>query len=266
MKNKYSFNIKCINCDIKGHSLKECKLPITSYGILGYHIFNNNQIKFLLIQRKDSIGYIDLIRGKYNHNIKKNQILKTLIDEMTLEEKNNLLYFNFDELWNKLWVNKQSKIYTNDYYLAKIKYNSLDIQHMIKESLIDTKWLDTEYTIPKGRKNRYENKIECAIREFSEETGIDKKYINFIDSIPFEEIFFGSNGTYYKHVYYLTEITTDDIPFVNNKNPLQCGEVKNVKWFDYKEAMNVFRSYDSTKRYLIHKFNNYLLKKEKITN
>ena len=40
------------------------KTPIVSYGIIPFTIINKT-IHFLMIRRKDSVGYIDLIRGKY---------------------------------------------------------------------------------------------------------------------------------------------------------------------------------------------------------
>jgi len=45
--------------------------------------------KYLLICRKDSLGYIDFLRGKYplyNENY-----IQTLVDEMTVNEKKSLL-------------------------------------------------------------------------------------------------------------------------------------------------------------------------------
>ena len=59
----------CNNCGKQGHSFHQCKLPITSYGII---LFRSSPkgLQFLMIRRKDSFGYIDFIRGKYlSHNI-----------------------------------------------------------------------------------------------------------------------------------------------------------------------------------------------------
>ena len=55
----------CNNCGKQGHLYHQCKLPITSNGIIAFRI-NNNNIEYLMICRKDSLGYIDLLRGKYN--------------------------------------------------------------------------------------------------------------------------------------------------------------------------------------------------------
>jgi len=56
--------IYCNNCGKRGHISKYCNIPITSYGVL---LFVDNDIpKITMIQRKDSLCYIEIIRGKYD--------------------------------------------------------------------------------------------------------------------------------------------------------------------------------------------------------
>ena len=61
MKN---FNF-CNNCGKSGHLFHQCKLPITSIGIILFRI-NQNNIELLLVCRKNSLGFVDFMRGKYN--------------------------------------------------------------------------------------------------------------------------------------------------------------------------------------------------------
>lgn len=254
-------NIICINCSKKGHTFKDCIYPVTSYGILAFKRFiedGKEQVKFLLVQRKDSIGYIDFVRGKYDNRIKKEDIYRILLGEMTLNEKKRLLENSFDEIWDSLWINKKSRVYNNDYDLSKKKLQSIDYKSMLRDSLSETKWVKSEFSIPKGRRNNSEQFIDCAIREFSEESGFKKNDIKHIYPEKIEEVFFGSNGLAYRHVYYLAEVTRDDIPEIDHTNVLQAGEIKYVNWFTYKEAMNSFRNYDTTKRGIIHKVNKFI--------
>ena len=46
---------------------------------------HNNDYKMLLICRKDSLGYVDFIRGRYN--LENKQYIMNLIDIMTIKEK-----------------------------------------------------------------------------------------------------------------------------------------------------------------------------------
>jgi len=248
----------CINCEQAGHTFRNCMYPIISYGILGYR-YTTEGYRYLLVQRKDTMGFIDFVRGKYDNKFKKSETLKVLVGEMTMDEKLKLLECDFDTIWGDMWMNKNSRIYKYDYDTAKKKFQSIDTEHLIKSTLSETKWTQTEFSIPKGRKNNAEYTLDCAIREFCEETGLVKDNIKMSNNtLPIEEIFYGSNGVVYKHVYFLAEINTDTIPEINYKCVLQAGEIKSIKWFTYKEAMNVFRNYDTTKRAVIHRVNKML--------
>ena len=50
-------------------NINNYKLPIVSYGIILY-TKQNNKIKYLMIRRKDSVGYIDIIRGNIYYILK----------------------------------------------------------------------------------------------------------------------------------------------------------------------------------------------------
>lgn len=254
------YNIICINCFKKGHTFKYCNYPITSYGILAYKKDLKNNTDFLLVQRKDTMGYIDFIRGKYNNNDQ--EILRILLGEMTINEKYRILTLSFDKLWQELWLNKNSRVFKHDYESAKKKYEHLDILNLVIDNLDNSKWKEQEFSIPKGRRNNSESVKDCAIREFCEETGYTINDINIKNNMKYiEEFFIGSNGIYYKHVYYIAEIKTDKVPEIDYTNVLQAGEIKALKWSNYKDTMNTFRNYEVTKRAIIHKVNNLIKNK-----
>ena len=199
-----------------------------------------------MIQRKDTIGYIDFIRGKYTD-------LDTCINEMTKNEKLNLLTKTFDELWKELWIcNKtHENFYKQEYYQAKNKFNKLDINNLVKT--IESKFLFQEFSFPKGRRNIRERNIDCAEREFFEETQYNKETYQFIKNYPtIEETFTGTNGIVYKHIYYLVKMK-DDIkpPCVNTNNKTQLSEVQNIGWFTYDECLHLIRPYDHEKKKIL---------------
>jgi 8-oxo-dGTP pyrophosphatase MutT (NUDIX family) len=242
--------ITCINCSLQGHTFKDCLKPVTSCGILAFK--RTPELKFLLIQRKDSIGYIDFIRGKYDFRLSKSKVYKTLAEEMTVSEKNRILSIPFDGLWDLLWVNKNSRAFLNEYDNAKSKFLHIDIYNMLTST--ESKWSDQEFGIPKGRRNNNETNIDCAAREFVEETGYKRHEFKIIDqNLTLEEIFTGSNGITYKHIYYLAEILTNRAPVIDETNFSQIGEVKGINWFTFKECINIFRDYDTTKRSIIYR-------------
>ena len=67
-KNQNQF---CNNCGKIGHLFHQCKIPITSIGVIAFRINSiNDTIQYLLIRRKDTLGFIDFLRGKYSLNNK----------------------------------------------------------------------------------------------------------------------------------------------------------------------------------------------------
>ena len=270
--------IRCINCDESFHTFKNCPKPVTSHGLLAFRIPKNanslrkvnnftentstnldliNNLEFLLVQRKDTIGYIDFLRGKIPKKMKREDTYKTLAEEMTQEEKDRIISLPYDTLWDDLWLNHKSKTYINEYYPSKKKFFQMDLLNYIKNT--PTRWNDQEYGIPKGRRNNRETAVQCAIREFIEETGYTRnEFILDYNLTKLEEVFLGSNGVMYKHVYYLAHIITDRDPEIDLKNILQAGEVKKIAWMNFKECINSFREYDSTKRGIIYQARNIL--------
>jgi hypothetical protein len=202
----------CNNCGKQGHQFHQCKLPITSYGIVLFRC-STNVIQYLMIRRKDSFGYIDFIRGKYvQTNL---EHLQTMFDEMSVDEREKIRNHDFDTLWKMMWGIQDSGNtiiqYKNEEIASQKKFDALKtgipigpngeiitLNYLIENS--KTRWKETEWEFPKGRRNFQEKDLDCALREFEEETGISKKDIKIVENvIPFEEIFLGSNHKAYKH-------------------------------------------------------------------
>jgi|688.fasta_scaffold01547_8 8-oxo-dGTP pyrophosphatase MutT (NUDIX family) len=287
-KSKYR-NIYCVNCGEKGHVVKDCHGPITSFGIIAFKVVDNNtnqihdknsklvnilssvkqinttntypKTKFLMIQRKDTMGFTDFVRGKYpDDQLESKKILPIFLNEMTEQEKQSLLTKSFDEIWRTLWVNHDSKCFKNEYEYAYRKFQKLDIPNLIQE-FGKSNFTFQEFGFPKGRRNMKETNIACAEREFFEETGYDKNCYDFIKNYPtIHEEFVGTNGVRYRHIYYLVKIKDDAPPAkIDYKNKIQTGEVQNIGWFTYDECMSVIRPYDIAKKQVIKKVYDDLL-------
>ena len=251
----------CNNCGKSGHIFYQCTLPITSYGIILFRV-KENKLQFLMIRRKDSFGYIDFIRGKYSpHNICQ---LQKIIDEMSIDEKKRILEFSFDQLWEKMWGNVINSQYKNEELISskkmdlirngiKINNETITLQEIIEKS--NTSWVEPEWEFPKGRRNNKEKDVDCALREFEEETGIFKNKISIIENIiPFEETFIGTNYKSYKHKYYLAYI--DNIEY--NLEKYQVAEVSKIEWKTIDECLLSIRPYNLEKKKLITDINKVL--------
>lgn len=255
----------CNNCGKHGHNYNQCKLPITSLGLITYRI-NNNKIEYLMICRKDTLGFVDFMRGKYSTN-NKSYIMNMLI-QMTSFEKKILLEKSFDELWSYIWGDVCiSNQYKSEENISKTKFNTLrngikfknkqfNLNDLIEESNKFKIWNEPEWGFPKGRRNFNENDLDCAIREFTEETGFVKEHLNIIDNIiPFEEIFTGSNYKSYKHKYFITYMNYKD---TLDMDKYETSEVSNMKWKTYEECKDSIREYNLEKQNMLYKINNML--------
>lgn len=259
----------CNNCSKVGHLLHQCKLPIISCGII-LTIIIKGEVYYLMIRRKDSFGYIDFLRGKYNvNNIYQ---VQNKLNEMSVYEKKQLLEFSFDDLWKKLWGKPTTNpVYKNEMIVSKTKYESLNNGILYNDKLYTlndliqnstTQWIETEWEFPKGRKNYQEKDIDCALRECEEETGINRNDIHVIENmIPYEEMFIGSNHKFYKHKYFIAvykggfcnikDLSVDSLKF-------QQTEVSKLEWKTYEECISSIRPYHLEKKNMLYKVNEML--------
>ena len=256
----------CGNCREYGHVYRKCKKPITSFGVIAFkYDREKRKYQILLVQRKDTMGFVELIRGKYSslESELKHKQLMTLFGEITFEERESLSKYSFDELWDRLWLNHNSNCYKNEYLNAKTKFEMLDLGWYLENT--QSKYKETEWGIPKGRLNLDETPKHCAIREFSEETGYAPDTIAPIDYPWLEEEFTGTNYKRYKHVYFIAFMDeTIHNPRIDETNISQIGEIKSVRWFTEEEALDKIREYDCEKKKIICKAFEVARSKEKL--
>tara|TARA_B110001452_G_scaffold267060_1_gene275582 strand:+ start:1391 stop:2197 length:807 start_codon:yes stop_codon:yes gene_type:complete len=250
--------IYCTNCGKIGHNYKNCKNPIISYGIMLFK-YESNEFKVLMVQRKDSIAYIEFIRGKYS--ITNTSKLFNILENITKTELTNILSYDFDYLWNTLWssnidstsLKKFEKEYSSSlkkFNFIKSKSNSINIYDIL--SVLHISYNETEWGIPKGRRNLNELDIEVANREFQEETNLNRDDYTIINSLsPIRERFFGTNKLKYDHIYYIAVAKKNILPIINHNNINQIIEIKNIKWFDRDNAVKFIRKYETEKKKII---------------
>ena len=237
----------CNNCGKIGHLFHQCKNPITSIGII---VFNNdsNQTKFLMIRRKDSLGYVDFMRGKYP--LFNKRYILNILNEMTVYERQKILNEDFQTLWDNLWGEYVGIQYRGEERISRDKFNSIkngitlqnekyDLANLIEKC--SNNWDEPEWGFPKGRRNYQEKDLACALREFEEETGCSKNDLKIIQNIlPIEELFTGSNYKSYKHKYYIAYMSDIKDSFQN----YQITEVSDIKWLTFDECKTKIRPYN----------------------
>ncbi len=297
-KNKTEYINKgwyCNNCGKKNHDYKDCKEPIISLGVIlvkleekteelmeyfkkntinmniveGINItnlediknfsrMNQNKIEFLMIQRKNTLGYIEFIRGRYN--LENLDGISSLFQQMTQEEIDRIGTESFENLWNNFWGETEKKQYLEiEYNKSQNKFNNLkkgeselDLNFFVKN--IKPQYKESEWGFPKGRRNKQEENLECAKREFEEETGLNKNDYEILEKLePLVEDFTGTNGVRYKHIYYIAISKNNKIPSINEENKNQIGEVGDIKYINLENCLRVIRPYHIARKKIITK-------------
>jgi 8-oxo-dGTP pyrophosphatase MutT (NUDIX family) len=125
---------------------------------------------------------------------------------------------------------------------------------------------EQEWGFPKGRRKLKENDLDCAIREFCEETRLISDDIEINDSIiPFEEIFFGTNNVLYKHTYYIAKIKNSNVPIFIDYNCIeQIREVRALMWFSFEEVLKHIKAYNIERHEIIKETDKIIKNYEKI--
>lgn len=258
-----SINLKDTSNTINGY------IETLNDGLLSSAI--NHNIMFLMISRKYSVGYVEFIRGRYRPE-KIDQVIylfkqmkQTEIDKI----KNSLtLEDGFDYLWKDFWGNKHNMYYlSKDYKHSKenyiiLKFTGVDGPEINLHTITDIVKIDyviDEWGFPKGRRNKNETDISCAIREFKEETGYNDDDFKIITEIkPLEETFVGTNGILYKHIYYVAELVTNKTP-INNITESQKNEIGNIQFMNFQMAHICIRDYHTQRRYILERLYLYYM-------
>lgn len=254
--NKKNSSNYCNNCGKTGHIFHNCKLPITSLGVIAFRS-NKGIIEYLMIRRKETLGYIDFMRGKYQLNDR--DYIINMIKQMTNDEKKSIIEDEFDELWKRIWGDEG---YNNKYKMEEttskgkfniLKYGGIGLEYSLRDLIQETedKWLEPEWGFPKGRRNYQEKDYECAVREFCEETGYDINAIEpMINIMPYEEIFTGSNYKSYKHKYFLMYMKPAE---TKDTDGYQKSEVSKMEWGTLDNCLSKIRDYNLEKKDIINK-------------
>ena len=259
----------CNNCGYTGHYYRECNNPIMSYGLILYDDTDKGNIKIVMIERKNTISFIEFLRGKYN--IDDNNYIQKLFNRMNINEKKEIIKYDFDRLWNDLWIDisQINNRVKKEYEKSKINFNIIKNKEVFNLKYFrdncSMNYSENEWELPKGRRNTGELNKVCAIREFTEETNITPDKYKLINNlIPLTEEYKGINNVNYKHIYYIGKINNYEKLFINHKNPDQYKEIKSIRWLNKKECLDKIRCYSISKINLIQTFFNFFEKMDNV--
>lgn len=223
-------------------------------------------INFLMIQRKHTLGIIEILNGRYD--VTNVEQLYNLFRQMSHDELKMLQHHTFEELWNIILgyaITKPSDD-TNakmlpphrrdDYEMAKNKFqrlsNAPDVLIHLDTYIAMTKpmYETPEWGFPKGRRSANETEIAAAVREFTEETDIKQdEYIMLEQVKPLEEIYHGTDGKLYKTIYFIALANLPNISLHSTNE--QKKEIGQIGLFNLNDCMKKIRNYHLKKKDIV---------------
>lgn len=240
-----------------------------SYGIA---LLNEKygDIKMLLIKKRCSYHFCNFVMGKYDRNdVDK---IKRMFDYMTVSEKIVIMSMNFELIWYKIWLfdtvqrTGPEKIYNpnafsggDDEIFTKCKNKfiknfvnnpKININELIKSSgSIEGIW-----EIPKGRKNKDEKGLDCAIREFEEEVCIDSSQYTILRYEPIKFTHEDEKVIYHKYIYFAKLTDTKWAPQVSFMRYSFINEVEDIRWFSLMDIASL-KSIPKIVDHLVYQYN-----------
>jgi 8-oxo-dGTP pyrophosphatase MutT (NUDIX family) len=227
-----------------------------------------DNIRFLMIRRKHTLGFLEFIRGRYN--VENVDGIISLFSQMTKEEIYQIGESTLEELWTESWSSDKNKTsFQYEFEDSKLKFDklskgveddeeSLNLEFYVKN--VNPKWKNAEWGFPKGRRNYYETDIMCGIREFQEESGVDDGEYVILDKInPILEDLIGTDGKNYRHIYFPSISTTNKLPEIVQSNKVQSSEIGDIGWFTYEEALGMIRPNHTERKKLLTELYMYII-------
>lgn len=197
-----------------------------SFGIALAKRDHSGRVRVLMVRRRYTYAFYMFVRGMYDARC--DQAIIALFDQMTLDEKIDVLSLNFRQLWYRVWLSQR---YTpafadaNNKFMCAFSPDGTRALSLIRRS---RKFASCIWEIPKGRRKGSETELECAIREFYEETGIPR---NAYSITPFiYRVSFIEDGVQYNLSYYVAVTTRDIMPRINSAAIDQISEINNIHW------------------------------------
>lgn len=238
---------KGIDMNLEWDYKDKSKLRYSAGIALCRYSFKKKNIELLFVKKRCTYWYTTFVLGKYN--VRGNERLLYMFSRMTPEEKLVILSMNFETIWNHHWQthnfnpkfgNRRPIIQAESYATKKAKFDELvlkDNGNRLRNIISRSKNRPLIWEIPKGRKhNNAENDIECAVREFEEETNIKKDSYMFL---PMNPISYShrDGDVNYTNLYYIATPIKPIRCRLNFDMLDQISEIIDVKWFTEQEAV-----------------------------
>ena len=212
----------------------------TSVGIAICRI--NTDIKkreILLIKNRTTHSFSKFVFGNYKCN--NNKEMNNLFNTMTVHEKLLIMNFNFQDLWDHIWL-RQQEIKIDHYNRCKNKYDKLN-RTIILSMIYKSKSIDLAWEIPKGHPHDGESIIDCGIREIKEETNVLSHDYTIIPEVVVNATYVNRTCIFlYQYLVADYNNITNPLerhPGISLTNKDQVYEIDDLRWFTLDEMQQI---------------------------
>jgi 8-oxo-dGTP pyrophosphatase MutT (NUDIX family) len=185
-----------------------------------------------MIKKRATYAFVDFIRGRYDSM--KHYDLEFMFNGMTINEKILIRSKDFQTIWMYCYGREPNKNSDKIMYSKSLKKFNQLCNYQNGEFLLDllNRSSNSEllWEIPKGRIGKNESPIDSAIREFEEETGINKNMYQILFNEGTVEYTFTDGGVKYKYIYYMALIHNIQTPKYDFRNEHMLIEVAELKF------------------------------------
>lgn len=207
-----------------------------SWGIACFHKFDDG-LKLLIVNKRATYAYAWFVRGKYEAADYKT--LKKFFDNFTADEKYCIMSAKFDFIWYRAYG---ATVCRNEYFMAERRFNAVfgteSGKKLLNRLLIESTTSPGVWELPKGRRVADgEYGIDCATREFAEETLIPRDAISIIPDTKIEFNTTSAGGNKFNVIAYAALLKDKKYADgqLNFNRPDQLHEIADMRWVTMHE-------------------------------
>ncbi len=210
-----------------------------SEGIACLRVRSDGVQEILLIRQRNTYAFSTFVRGDYDAANSDNMI--KLFNGMTVEEKIIIVSRDFRAIWYHLFLGISPRwanmVTCQNKFINSFCSPGSDTLEKLIEGSVNS---HPVWSIPKGRRDARETQLDCAVREFSEETGINKSLYQLIPCVQHSSSHISAGKKYIIHSFLaIAKGTVGALqpgqqpihyPSVCPTNHSQCHEISDISW------------------------------------
>jgi len=194
----------------------------------------NKRHEILLVKKRITYAFSMFVNGLYDQRDK--ELLRRIFNSMTVDEKILVLSCDFRAMWKHVWTIFEPKRAFIQCYRKFEDIFMEDAGKQLRKMLhATTKSGQLRWEIPKGRKSYPEEMdLQCAVREFIEETGIPKPHFIIYPSVKRKDVY-SDEGKIYETIYFGAAACANIKLLISTRNSDQMSEISDIRWLTLHE-------------------------------